>query len=63
LATVGAFFSLGVSFLAAGVLAGADAPGVSEICADAPLAANRQQARIDIGRSSFIPGAIPVRLT
>ena len=54
--------SLGVSFFAAGALAGAGmvAGGVSETCADA-LAEISKLVRIDIGRRSFMSGAIPAQ--
>src|SRR5437879_8572614 len=62
LAATGGFAFAG-SFLAAGLLsAGASAPGgVSETCARALVVSISTLASIDIGRSGFIPGAIPVR--
>src|SRR5829696_3150458 len=61
-AAVGAL-GLGASFFAAGGLAGGwAAGGVSEICAVAPAIVISKPASSDMGRSSFISGAIRARL-
>src|SRR5258708_38879284 len=56
-------FAFADSFLAGGLLsAGFSAEGgVSDTCATAEAVSIRMLARITIGRTSFIPGAIPVR--
>jgi hypothetical protein len=55
-------FGFGVSFFAAGALAGGwAAGGVSEICADAVAIAIVSPATIDIGRRRFMSGVILAR--
>src|ERR1700737_5138767 len=56
-------FAFAASFLAGGLLSAgfSAAGGVSDTCATAEAVSIRMLARITIGRTSFIAGAIPVR--